>query len=253
MSKGLVMKFSGKNVLVTGASRGIGAEIAKALATFGLKVWINFRSGQAQANAVKTQIEEAGGQAQVIGFDVSDEEAFVSAIKSIIASDGELSYLVNNAGITKDKLAMRMKTQEFMDVINANLTSTFIGCREAVKVMSKKRFGSVVNISSIVGETGNAGQTNYSASKGGTIAMTKSFAIETAPRGIRFNCITPGFIATEMTKVLKDEVKETFTSKIPLARFGKPSEVADAVAFLLSDHSSYITGETLKVNGGMMM
>lgn len=247
------MKFTGKNVLVTGASRGIGAEIAKGLAGMGLKVWVNFRSGEAEANAVKSAIEAEGGNAEVIGFDVSDEDAFVSAMKSIVAADGELSYLVNNAGITKDKLAIRMKTDEFMDVINANLKSTFIGCREAVKVMSKKRFGSVVNIASIVGETGNAGQTNYAASKGGTIAMTKSFAIEAASRNIRFNTITPGFIATEMTNVLKDEVKDAFTAKIPMARFGEPKEVAEAVAFLLSDHSSYITGETLKVNGGMLM
>ena len=247
------MKFTGSNVLVTGASRGIGAEIAKGLALMGLKVWINFRSGEAQANDVKSAIVEAGGTAEVIGFDVSNEEEFVGAIKNIVTTDGELSYLVNNAGITKDKLAMRMKTDEFMAVIDANLKSTFIGCREAIKVMGKKRFGSVVNIASIVGETGNAGQTNYSASKGGTIAMTKSFAMESATRGIRFNTITPGFIATEMTEVLKDDIKDAFTAKIPLARFGKPSEVADAVAFLLSDHSSYITGETLKVNGGMMM
>ena len=247
------MKFTGKNVLVTGSSRGIGAEIAKGLAAMGLKVWVNYRSGEAEAMAVKEAIVSAGGEAEVIGFDVSDEVAFVSAIKEIVSVDGELGYLVNNAGITKDKLAMRMKADEFMDVINANLKSTFIGCREAVKVMSKKRFGSVVNIASIVGETGNAGQTNYAASKGGTIAMTKSFAMESAPRGIRFNTITPGFIATEMTDVLKDEVKDAFTARIPLARFGKPSEVADAVAFLLSDHSSYITGETLKVNGGMLM
>ena len=247
------MKFTGSNVLVTGASRGIGAEIAKSLAGMGLKVWINFRSGETEANAVKAGIEAEGGTAEVIGFDVSDDEAFVTAMKSIVEADGELSYLVNNAGITKDKLAMRMKTDEFMDVINANLKSTFIGCREAVKVMGKKRFGSVVNIASIVGETGNAGQTNYAASKGGTIAMTKSFAIEAAPRNIRYNTITPGFIATEMTDVLKDEVKDAFTSKIPMARFGEPKEVAEAVAFLLSDHSSYITGETLKVNGGMFM
>jgi len=247
------MKFSGSNVLVTGGSRGIGAEIARGLATMGLKVWVNFRSGEAEANAVKTEIESAGGKAEVIGFDVTDEEAFVAAMKSIVVEDGELSYLVNNAGITKDGLAMRMKTEQFMDVINANLTSTFIGCREALKVMRKKRFGSVVNIASIVGETGNAGQTNYAASKGGTITMTKSFAIESATSGIRYNTITPGFIATEMTEVLKEEVKEAFTAKIPMARFGKASEVADAVAFLLSDHSTYITGETLKVNGGMYM
>jgi len=162
------MKFTGKNVLVTGSSRGIGAEIAKTLAKFGLKVWINYRSGEREAKAVQSDIIASGGEAEVIGFDVSDEEAFVSAIKTIVASDGELSYLVNNAGITKDKLAMRMKADDFMSVIDANLKSTFIGCREAVKTMSKKRFGSVVNISSIVGETGNAGQTNYAASKGGT-------------------------------------------------------------------------------------
>jgi 3-oxoacyl-[acyl-carrier protein] reductase len=247
------MKFTGKNVLVTGSSRGIGAEIAKSLAGFGLKVWVNYRSGEAEAKAVQAEILGAGGEAEVIGFDVSDEKAFTDAIKQIVATDGEIAYLVNNAGITKDKLAIRMKADDFMSVIDANLKSTFVGCREGLKAMSKKRFGSVVNIASIVGETGNAGQTNYSASKGGTIAMTKSFAMEGAPRGIRFNNVTPGFIATEMTDVLKDEVKDAFTAKIPLARFGNPSEVAEATAFLLSDHASYITGETLKVNGGMLM
>jgi len=247
------MKFSGKNVLVTGSSRGIGAEVAKTLASFGLKVWVNYRSGAAQADAVKDEIEAAGGRAAVIGFDVSDEAAFVDAIKTIADSDGELSYLVNNAGITNDKLALRMKTEEFMSVINANLTSCFIGCREAMKVMRKKKFGSVVNIASIVGETGNAGQTNYSASKGGVIAMSKSFAIEAASSGIRYNTVTPGFIATEMTDSLSDEIKSSFTGKIPMNRFGNASEVAEAVAFLLSDHASYITGETLKVNGGMNM
>jgi len=247
------MKFTGKNVLVTGSSRGIGAEIAKSLAGFGLKVWVNYRSGEAEAKAVQAEIKAAGGEAEVIGFDVSDEAAFVAAVKSIVAQDGELAYLVNNAGITNDKLAMRMKADDFMSVIDANLKSTFIGCREALKSMRKQRFGAIVNIASIVGETGNAGQTNYAASKGGTIAMTKSFAIEAATSGIRYNTVTPGFIATEMTSVLKDEVKEAFTAKIPMARFGNPSEVAEATAFLLSDHSSYITGETLKVNGGMFM
>ena len=247
------MKFTGKNVLVTGSSRGIGAEVAKILASYGLKVWVNYRSGADAADKVKDEIEAAGGSAAVIGFDVSDEAAFTDAIKTIIDSDGELAYLVNNAGITNDKLALRMKTEDFMSVINANLTSCFIGCREFFKGARKKKFGSVVNIASIVGETGNAGQTNYSASKGGVIAMTKSFALESATSGIRYNNVTPGFIATEMTEVLSDDVKAELNAKIPMARMGEAKEIADAVAFLLSDHASYITGETLKVNGGMNM
>jgi len=245
------MKFSGSNVLVTGASRGIGEQIAKTLAGFGLKVWINYRSGADAALAIKEEIEKAGGIAAIIKADVTNEEEFSNAIKTIIDADGELSYLVNNAGITKDKLALRMSVNDFNDVINANLTSTFIGCREALKVMGKKRFGSVVNISSIVGEMGNAGQTNYSASKGGVNAMTKSFAKEASSRSIRYNAVTPGFIQTDMTDELKEEVKAEYERNIPLSRFGKPSEIADAVAFLLSDHSSYITGEILKVNGGL--
>lgn len=247
------MKFSGKNVLVTGSSRGIGAEVAKTLAGFGLKVWINYRSGAEAADKVKEEIEAAGGSAAVIGFDVSDEAAFTDAIKTIIDSDGELSYLVNNAGITNDKLALRMSTADFMSVINANLTSCFIGCREFFKGARKKKFGSVVNIASIVGETGNAGQTNYSASKGGVIAMTKSFALEAATSGIRYNTVTPGFISTEMTEVLSDDVKAALYGKIPMQRMGEAREIAESVAFLLSDHASYITGETLKVNGGMNM
>ncbi|MDD3770536.1 3-oxoacyl-ACP reductase FabG [Sulfuricurvum sp. IAE1] len=247
------MKFTGKNVLVTGSSRGIGAEVAKTLAGYGLKVWINYRSGAAAADEVKAQIEAAGGQAAVIGFDVADEAAFVDAIQTIIDADGELSYLVNNAGITKDGLALRMKSDDFMAVINANLLSAFVGCRESFKAMRKKKFGAVVNIASIVGETGNAGQTNYAASKGGVIAMTKSFAQEAASSGIRYNTVTPGFIATDMTDVLSDDIKASFTSKIPMGRFGEAREVAEATAFLLSDHAGYITGETLKVNGGMHM
>ena len=247
------MKFTGKNVLVTGASRGIGAEVAKVLASYGLKVWINYRSGAVEADAVKAEIEAAGGSAAVIGFDVSIEADFIAAIKTIVDADGEFSYLVNNAGITNDKLALRMKNEDFMSVINANLVSAFVGCRESMKAMRKKKFGAVVNIASIVGETGNAGQTNYAASKGGVIAMTKSFAQEAATSGIRYNCVTPGFIATDMTNVLSDEIKESFTSKVPLGRFGKPEEIAEATAFLLSDSASYITGEVLKVNGGMLM
>jgi len=245
------MKFSGQNVLITGASKGIGAVTAKILAGYGLKVWINYRSGIEAADTLKEEIEKSGGKAAVIGFDVTDESAFVSAVKTIVDSDSQLSYLVNNAGITNDKLAIRMSLNDFTSVIDANLTSVFIGCKESLKVMSKKRFGSVVNISSIVGEMGNAGQVNYSASKGGVNTMTKSFAKEGSARGIRFNAITPGFIATDMTDELKPEVKAEYEKNIPLKRFGEASEVAEAVAFLLSDNSSYITGEVLKVNGGL--
>lgn len=247
------MTFTGKNVLITGASKGIGADIARVLAGYGLKVWINYRSKPEIADALKAEIEQNGGAAALIQFDVTDENAFVEAISTIIDSDGELAYLVNNAGITNDKLAMRMKLEEFNGIVNANLSSAFIGCREAVKVMSKKRFGAVVNIASIVGERGNPGQTNYSASKGGMIAMTKSFAYEGAARSIRFNTITPGFIETDMTQELKEEIRKTYEENIPLKRFGSPKDVAEGVAFLLSDGASYITGETLKINGGLYM
>lgn len=247
------MKFSGKNVLVTGAASGIGKQLAITLAGYGLKVWINYRSRPEAADAIKAEIEADGGEAAVIGFDVVDEDAFIEGIKTIISSDGELSYLVNNAGITNDKLAIRMKKEDFTNVLDVNLTSAFVGCREGLKAMSKKRFGSVVNIASIVAETGNAGQVNYSASKGGLITMTKSFAHEGSARGIRFNAVTPGFIATEMTDKLSDEIKDSYTAKIPLKRFGDPKDIAEAVAFLLSDSSAYITGEVLKVNGGMYM
>jgi 3-oxoacyl-[acyl-carrier protein] reductase len=247
------MKFSGKNVLVTGSSRGIGAEIAKVLAEYGLKVWINYRSSHEEADKLHAELSEKGLQSAVIKFDASSEIEFTDAIKAIVDADGELSYLVNNAGITNDKLAIRMKGEDFDSVIKANLNSSFYGSREALKVMNKKRFGSVVNIASIVGETGNAGQTNYSASKGGMIAMTKSFAQEGSIRGIRFNSITPGFIETDMTATLKEEIKESYISNIPLKRFGSGREVAEATAFLLSDGAGYITGEVLKVNGGLTM
>jgi len=245
------MKFTGTNVLVTGASKGIGAEIAKVLAGYGLKVWINYRSKPELADAVKETIEKAGGTAAVIKGDVSIEADWAEMIKTIVDSDGKMDYLVNNAGITKDKLALRMSVEDFDDVINANLKSAFIGCRDGLKIMSKKKFGAVVNISSIVGEMGNPGQTNYSASKGGVNTMTKAFAKEGSARAIRFNAVTPGFIRTDMTDELKPEIKETYEKNIPLSRFGEASEVADAVAFLLSDHASYITGEILKVNGGL--
>ncbi len=245
------MTFTGENVLITGASRGIGAEIAKVLAGYGLKVWINYRSKPSLADNLKEEIQKLGGEAAVISFDASDEDGFVQAVKTIVECDGGLSYLVNNAGITNDKLALRMKLEDFDSVIKANLNSAFIGCREALKAMSKKRFGAVVNISSIVSESGNIGQVNYSASKGAMNSMTKSFALEGASRSIRYNAITPGFIATDMTQTLNEDVKKSYTDKIPLKRFGDPKDVAEAVSFLLSDNSSYITGEILKVNGGM--
>ncbi|WP_281739392.1 3-oxoacyl-ACP reductase FabG [Helicobacter suis] len=252
------MEFSGHNVLVTGATRGIGRAIALLLSGYTnknkqpLKVWINYRNYPESADNLKKEIEQQGGRAGVIKFDVSQEEAFIEGIKTIVESDGGLSYLVNNAGIVLDKLAVRMKTQEFMQVLETNLKSVFVGCREALKVMGKQRFGSVVNISSVVAERGNMGQVNYAASKGGVVSMTKSFDYEGALRNIRFNCITPGFIDTDMTN-LKEEVKESYLKTIPLARLGQPQEVAGAVAFLLSDLSSYITGEVLKVNGGLYM
>ncbi|MEO1942590.1 MAG: 3-oxoacyl-ACP reductase FabG [Campylobacterales bacterium] len=245
------MKFSGKNLLVTGGSRGIGAAIAEKMAQFGIRVWINYRSSYQQAEEVKRRIEEKGGEVALIKFDVSNPEEFQQGIKLILEADGRLDYLVNNAGITRDKLAIRMGVEEFEEVIRANLTSTFVGCREALKVMGRQRFGAVVNISSVVGERGNLGQVNYSASKGGIIAMTKSFALEGAPRGVRFNCVTPGFIETDMTAGLPERVKKGLLGQIPLKRLGTPDEVAGGVAFLLSDLASYITGEVLRINGGL--
>ncbi len=247
------MKFSGKNVLITGASRGIGAQIARTLAGYGLKAWINYRSSPEPADALLEEIRANGGEGAVIKFDATNEAEFSEALSLIAQSDGELSYLVNNAGVTNDKLALRMKLEDFMGVIEANLSSAFIGCREALKLMSKKRFGAVVNIASIVGEMGNAGQVNYSASKGGMIAMSKSFAKEGAARGIHFNCVTPGFIATDMTDALSDDVKASYEASIPLKRLGSTSDVAEGVGFLLSDGAGYITGETLKINGGLYM
>lgn len=247
------MNFCGNNVLITGASKGIGAEIAKVLAKEGLKVWINYRSKPELADALKAEIESAGGKAAVICFDATNEEDFIAGINAIVQSDGALAFLVNNAGITNDKLSMRMKTEDFTSILEANLTSSFIGCREALKVMRKQGYGAVVNIASIIGEIGNLGQCNYAASKGGMIAMTKSFAKEGGSKAIRFNCVTPGFIESDMTKILKDEIRQSYIQNIPLGRLGNGAEVAGAVAFLLSEHASYITGEVLKVNGGLYM
>lgn len=247
------MKFSGKNVLVTGANRGIGAEICRVLAGFGLKVWINYRGGFEAADALQKEIVANGGEAAVVKFDATNAAEFGEAVSLITQTDGGLDYLVNNAGVTNDKLALRMSVEDFTGVVNANLVSAFNGSKEAFKVMSKKRFGAVVNVASVVGEMGNAGQVNYAASKGGMIAMTKSFAKEGGARGVRFNAVTPGFIKTDMTANLSDEVKAAYTTQIPLGRLAEPREVASVVAFLLSDEASYVTGEIVKINGGLYM
>lgn len=249
------MKFSGKNVLVTGASRGIGAEVAKVFAGFNLKVWINYNASQEKAMDVKRDILNCNplSDVELIRFDVADESAFVNAIQNIIAIDGRLDYLVNNAGITKDGFSMMMGISDYDDVMNVNARSCFIGSKEALKSMATRRFGSVVNISSITAEMGNAGQTNYASSKGAIIAMTKSFALEGASRGVRFNVVTPGIIETDMTSGLGDDVNKFFLQRIPLKRFGTANEVANVVAFLMSDYAGYMTGEVVKVNGGMYM
>lgn len=247
------MKFSGTNVLITGASRGIGRVIANVLADFDLKVWINYKSSAKEADTLLEEIKKRGKKAAVIGFDASNEAEFSDAIKAITDADEGLSYLVNNAGITNDKLALRMKGDEFKNVLDANLFSAFLGSKEALKIMSKNRFGSVVNIASIVGEMGNAGQVNYAASKGGMIAMTKSFAKEAAARNVRYNCVTPGFIQTQMTDKLPQEARDEYIKNIPLKRLGDAQDVALGVAFLLSDYAGYITGESLKINGGLLM
>ncbi len=249
------MKFSGNNVLITGASRGIGATAANILAGFGLKVWINYNSNEKKALEIKNNILNVSPDAkiEVIKFDAADESAYMEAFQKIIAIDGKIDYVVNNAGITKDGLSIMMNISDYNEVMNTNARSCFIGSREALKIMAQNRFGAVVNVSSVTAEMGNAGQTNYASSKGAIIAMTKSFAQEGAIRNVRFNSITPGLIETDMTSSMDDNTRKGFLQKIPLKRFGKTSDTAYAIAFLLSDYSEYITGEVIKVNGGMYM
>ena len=237
---------------VTGASRGIGRACAISLAAAGHPVVLAARDLTKLAS-VAEEIRAAGGVAFVAGIDLSSEESIHSAFKQAVAQAGPISVLVNNAGITRDGLSMRMKRDDWDAVLNTNLTGSFLCIQQVMPAMMKQRWGRIVNISSVVAESGNAGQVNYVASKAGLIGLTKSLAQELGSRNITVNAITPGFIDTDMTATLSEEVKQRMLSAIPLKRFGKPEDVAAAVRFLVSEEAGYITGSVLKVNGGMYL
>lgn len=245
--------LAGKVALVTGASRGIGKAIACKLAREGAKVIINYNGSKEKAEAVKSEIEAAGGQAEVYQCDVSDYTACETFIQTVIKEEGSLDILVNNAGITKDGLLMKMSEEDFDKVLDTNLKGAFNTIRFASRQMLRQKGGRIINMSSVVGVSGNAGQANYAASKAGVIGLTKAAARELASRGITVNAIAPGFIETDMTDVLSDKVKEAFEAQIPLGHFGKPEDVAAAAAFLASEEARYITGQVLHVDGGMVM
>ena len=247
------MLLDGKCALVTGASRGIGRAIALKLASEGAKVAINYAGSQAKAEAVKAEIEAAGGTAIVVHADVSDAAAVEAMVKTVTDAFGTIDILVNNAGITRDGLLMRMKEEDFDAVINTNLKGVFHCTKIVSKIMMKKRYGRIVNMASVVGLMGNAGQTNYAAAKAGVIGFSKSAAKELAARGITVNMVAPGCINTDMTAVLPDKVKEGMLAAIPLKRIGEAEDVAKAVCFLVSDEASYITGQVVNVDGGMVM
>lgn len=240
-----------KVALVTGASRGIGREIAITLAKEGAMVIINYNGSASRAEEVKNTIEAAGGQAAVYQCNVSDFTACETMVKDIVKEYGHVDILVNNAGITRDNLIMKMKEEDFDAVIDINLKGTFNTIRHLSRQMLKQRSGKIINISSISGILGNAGQANYAASKAGVIGLTKTMARELCSRGITVNAVAPGFVDTEMTEVLSDEVKEAACKQIPLGRFGKPSDIANMVAYLASDKADYITGQIISVDGGM--
>lgn len=247
------MLLDGKCALVTGASRGIGRAIAVKLAAEGAKVALNFAGNVAAAEEVKKEIEAAGGEAILVQADVSDPVAVEAMIKSVTDAFGQIDILVNNAGITRDGLLLRMKDEDFDAVINTNLKSIFYTTKLVSKLMMKKRYGRIVNMASVVGLTGNAGQTNYAAAKAGVIGFSKSAAKELAARGITVNLVAPGFIETDMTVAIPEKAKEAMLGGIPLGRAGKPEDVANAVLFLVSDQAAYITGQVLTVDGGMVM
>ena len=247
------MLLDGKIALVTGGSRGIGRAIALRLAEEGAKVAINYAGNQTAAEEVKTIIEQHGGTAMIIQTDVSDSTAAAEMVARVHEELGGLDILVNNAGITRDTLLVRMKDEDFDAVINTNLKGIYACTKAAAKFMTKQRSGRIVNLSSVVGEIGNIGQTNYAAAKAGVIGFSKAAAKEFAARHVTVNVVAPGFIDTDMTAVLKDSIREKLIEGIPLGALGKPEHVADAVLFLVSDAASYITGQVLNVDGGMVM
>ncbi|MBO5082148.1 MAG: 3-oxoacyl-[acyl-carrier-protein] reductase [Lachnospiraceae bacterium] len=245
--------MSEKIALVTGASGGIGRAIAVALAGAGVYVYVNYNGSQGKAEETVRLIEEKGGQAEICKFNVGDFEETNKAVSDIIAAKGRLDILVNNAGITKDGLMMMMTEAQFDDVININLKGAFNTIKAATRTMVKQRSGRIINITSVSGVMGNAGQANYSASKAGMIGLTKSMARELASRNITVNAVAPGFIETEMTAVLSDTVKEAAVKQIPVGRFGQPEDIANMVKYLASDEAAYVTGQVICVDGGMAM
>ncbi|MCG8373099.1 MAG: 3-oxoacyl-[acyl-carrier-protein] reductase [Balneolales bacterium] len=249
----MALTLEGKTALVTGGSRGIGKSIAISLAKFGADVAITYARSVEAAEAVKAEIEALGRNAKCIQADAVDFAQAESVVNEIVTDWGKLDVLVNNAGITKDNLILRMGEEEWDAVITTNLKSIFNYSKVVARPMMKNRSGSIINISSVVGINGNAGQSNYSASKAGIMGFTKSYAKELASRGIRANVIAPGYIKTDMTENLGEKVLEDIKQSIPLRRAGEAREVADAVVFLASDMSLYITGEVIRVDGGMAM
>jgi 3-oxoacyl-[acyl-carrier protein] reductase len=245
--------LEGKVALVTGASRGIGRAIALELARLGANVAVNYAGSEAKAKEVVEEIKAMGREAIAVQANVADSDAVNNMVKEVLSTFGELHILVNNAGITRDNLIMRMKEEEWDEVINTNLKGVFHCTKAVTRQMMKQRYGRIINIASIVGVSGNAGQANYVAAKAGVIGLTKTTAKELASRNITVNAVAPGFITTDMTDQLNDEVRQEMLKQIPLARFGEPKDVASVVAFLASDASSYMTGQTLHVDGGMVM
>ena len=250
---GGIKMLDGKIAVVTGASRGIGRAIALELAEQGATVIINYNGSKEKAEAVKQEIESKNEKAEIYQCDISDFESCQKFFKDVLDNHQRIDILVNNAGITKDGLLMRMSEEDFDRVININLKGTFNCIRFASRQMMKQRSGRIINMSSVVGVSGNAGQANYAASKAGVIGLTKSAAKELASRGITVNAIAPGFIHTDMTEVLSEQVKEECKKQIPLGTFGKAEDVAHAAAFLASDKAGYITGQVLHVDGGMVI